>query len=335
MAGGFDDVRQLCEAAVADRVVPGLVLLCAAGGRTLFHEAFGYRQVAPRRLRAAPRHRLRRRVTDQGGDHQRAHHAALRPRNAVAGRTGGDAGPRFPGPGQGRGHRPPPAGARIGAARPPTLLELGGGRRVRALGDLAHGRARAARVSDRLPVGLLRPRLHRARLAARARRRAAPGRAGGARHLPAAGPRLDHVREPGRHRGAGAAALQSIGRRHAALPAAPSRGAGRGRRPERLRHGRASPATRGCSATRPTWACSRARCARPGRARPAPTSSAARPSARSGHRPASPARPGGSAGTDRRPRGRRPARACRAPPWVISGSPAARSGSTRSASCGS
>jgi len=54
MAGGFDEVRQLCEAAVADRVVPGLVLLCASGGRTLFHEAFGHRQVAPRRLRAAP-----------------------------------------------------------------------------------------------------------------------------------------------------------------------------------------------------------------------------------------------------------------------------------------
>ena len=54
MAGGFDDVRQLCESAVDDRVVPGLVLLCAAGGRTLFHEAFGYRQLTPRRLRAAP-----------------------------------------------------------------------------------------------------------------------------------------------------------------------------------------------------------------------------------------------------------------------------------------
>jgi CubicO group peptidase (beta-lactamase class C family) len=54
MAGGFDDVRQLCESAVADRAVPGMVLLCAAGGRTLFHEAFGYRQITPRRLRAAP-----------------------------------------------------------------------------------------------------------------------------------------------------------------------------------------------------------------------------------------------------------------------------------------
>ncbi len=54
MAGGFDDVRQLCEAAVAERVVPGLVLLCASAGRTLFHEAFGFRQVSPRRLRAAP-----------------------------------------------------------------------------------------------------------------------------------------------------------------------------------------------------------------------------------------------------------------------------------------
>jgi CubicO group peptidase (beta-lactamase class C family) len=54
MAAGFDGVRQLCETAVAERVVPGLVLLCAARGRTLFHEAFGCRQVTPRRLRAAP-----------------------------------------------------------------------------------------------------------------------------------------------------------------------------------------------------------------------------------------------------------------------------------------
>jgi CubicO group peptidase (beta-lactamase class C family) len=54
MAGSFDGVRQLCESAVAERVVPGLVLLCADGGRTLFHEAFGFRQVSPRRLSAAP-----------------------------------------------------------------------------------------------------------------------------------------------------------------------------------------------------------------------------------------------------------------------------------------
>src|SRR5664279_4428954 len=54
MAGGFDGVRQLCEGAVADGVVPGLVLLCASGGRTLFHQAFGFRQLTPRRLRAAP-----------------------------------------------------------------------------------------------------------------------------------------------------------------------------------------------------------------------------------------------------------------------------------------
>ena len=54
MAGSFDGVRLLCETAVAERVVPGLVLLCASGGRTLFHEAFGFRQLSPRRLRAAP-----------------------------------------------------------------------------------------------------------------------------------------------------------------------------------------------------------------------------------------------------------------------------------------
>ena len=54
MGGSFDGVRQLCETAVADGVVPGLVLLCASGGQTLFHQAFGCRQITPRRLRAAP-----------------------------------------------------------------------------------------------------------------------------------------------------------------------------------------------------------------------------------------------------------------------------------------
>jgi CubicO group peptidase (beta-lactamase class C family) len=50
----FERVRRLCEEAVADGVVPGLVLLVASGGRTLFHQAFGWRQVAPRRLRLLP-----------------------------------------------------------------------------------------------------------------------------------------------------------------------------------------------------------------------------------------------------------------------------------------
>jgi len=39
---------------VAERIVPGLVLLFASGGRTLFHEAYGFRQITPRRLRVAP-----------------------------------------------------------------------------------------------------------------------------------------------------------------------------------------------------------------------------------------------------------------------------------------
>jgi CubicO group peptidase (beta-lactamase class C family) len=54
MAGGFEGVRQLCETAVAERIVPGLVLLFASGGRTLFHEAYGFRQITPRRLRVSP-----------------------------------------------------------------------------------------------------------------------------------------------------------------------------------------------------------------------------------------------------------------------------------------
>ena len=54
MGDAFDGVRRLCETAVGEEVVPGLVLLCASGGRTVFHEAFGWRQVTPRRLRARP-----------------------------------------------------------------------------------------------------------------------------------------------------------------------------------------------------------------------------------------------------------------------------------------
>ncbi len=44
----------MCSAAVDDGVTPGLVLLVAAGGQTLFHEAFGARQLVPRRLPALP-----------------------------------------------------------------------------------------------------------------------------------------------------------------------------------------------------------------------------------------------------------------------------------------
>lgn len=48
----FDPARRICEAAVADGTVPGLVLLVAADGQTVFHEAFGSRQLIPRRLPA-------------------------------------------------------------------------------------------------------------------------------------------------------------------------------------------------------------------------------------------------------------------------------------------
>jgi CubicO group peptidase (beta-lactamase class C family) len=54
MDARFQAVRQICQQAVNDAIVPGLVLLAAAGGRTVFHDAFGWRQVAPRRLRAQP-----------------------------------------------------------------------------------------------------------------------------------------------------------------------------------------------------------------------------------------------------------------------------------------
>ncbi len=50
----FGALRRICESAVADGVVPGLVVLVGSAGRALRHEAFGHRQVVPRRLRATP-----------------------------------------------------------------------------------------------------------------------------------------------------------------------------------------------------------------------------------------------------------------------------------------
>src|SRR5450631_4877519 len=44
----------MCLAAVEEGATPGLVLLVAARGRTLFFEAFGARQLVPRRLPARP-----------------------------------------------------------------------------------------------------------------------------------------------------------------------------------------------------------------------------------------------------------------------------------------
>jgi len=44
----------MCLAAVAEGATPGLVVLVTARGQTLFHEAFGARQLVPRRLPALP-----------------------------------------------------------------------------------------------------------------------------------------------------------------------------------------------------------------------------------------------------------------------------------------
>jgi CubicO group peptidase (beta-lactamase class C family) len=46
----FEPVRRLCQEAVAGGVVPGFVVLVASGGRTQFQEAFGFRQLVPRKL---------------------------------------------------------------------------------------------------------------------------------------------------------------------------------------------------------------------------------------------------------------------------------------------
>ena len=46
----FEPVHNLCAAATEDGTVPGIVLLVAAGGNVVFHEAFGDRQLVPRKL---------------------------------------------------------------------------------------------------------------------------------------------------------------------------------------------------------------------------------------------------------------------------------------------
>ncbi len=48
----FEAVSRMCLAAVEEGAAPGLVVLVAAQGQTLFHEAFGARQLIPRRLPA-------------------------------------------------------------------------------------------------------------------------------------------------------------------------------------------------------------------------------------------------------------------------------------------
>src|SRR4051812_19753813 len=50
----FEPVHKLCAQAVDDGTVPGLVLLVAAGGQIVFHDAFGARQLVPRTLPMFP-----------------------------------------------------------------------------------------------------------------------------------------------------------------------------------------------------------------------------------------------------------------------------------------
>src|SRR5437016_9200235 len=50
----FEPVRKLCAAAAEDGTVPGLVLLVATDGQIAFHDAFGSRQLVPRKLPISP-----------------------------------------------------------------------------------------------------------------------------------------------------------------------------------------------------------------------------------------------------------------------------------------
>src|SRR5688572_11545930 len=46
----FEPIHRICAAAIDDGTVPGLVLLVVARGEVAFHEAFGARQLIPRKL---------------------------------------------------------------------------------------------------------------------------------------------------------------------------------------------------------------------------------------------------------------------------------------------
>jgi CubicO group peptidase (beta-lactamase class C family) len=50
----FEPVLHLCQEAIAAEAAPGFVLLVVSGGSVQFHEAFGARQVEPRRLPTLP-----------------------------------------------------------------------------------------------------------------------------------------------------------------------------------------------------------------------------------------------------------------------------------------
>jgi CubicO group peptidase (beta-lactamase class C family) len=50
----FEPVLRLCREAIASEAVPGFVVLVSSGGAVPFHEAFGERQLEPRRLPALP-----------------------------------------------------------------------------------------------------------------------------------------------------------------------------------------------------------------------------------------------------------------------------------------
>src|SRR6187399_1749455 len=46
----FEPVHKLCSGATEDGTVPGIVVLVVSGGTVVFHDAFGARQLVPRKL---------------------------------------------------------------------------------------------------------------------------------------------------------------------------------------------------------------------------------------------------------------------------------------------
>ena len=254
----FESVRRACLAAVEEGAAPGFVLGVWSDGQVLFEEAFGSRQLVPRTLPVRPDT-----VYDVASVTKAVVTSVLCMQEAASGRLHLDA-PVVDGlpelAGEGReaitwrhllahasglpAHRPfwrRVAGAPSGrlaiaqlAAREPLTHPPGSRAVYSDLGFILLGWWLERSTGRRLD------QLFAARIAA-------PLGLASARFVSLAEPEI-----------ARRAAGHAIGRRDAGLRRAAPAAAGRGRRPERRRHGGDRRARRACSATRPTCSPSRA-----------------------------------------------------------------------------
>ena len=321
----------MCLAAVEGGVTPGLVVLVAAQGQTVFHQAFGARQLVPRQLPALPETMYDvASLTKAVATSVLAMQESRRRATAAGRRSWPVSFPSFPAePAKSPLATTSPFGS-CSAIRPGCRRTARSGSRRptrRPSGWRSPGSPRESRstyppgtravYSDLgfILLGWLLERLTGARLDVLFQDRIA-----GPLGLAATTfVNLADTEARARLLGDRTVAATQLSRR------APWPRARRGGRPERLRHGRDR---RPC---RPLQHRRRPRCHRHGAPRLLPRRrrlwSGATWSVSSGRRRGSRDRPGGSAGTAPRIRDPRPARSCRGPASDTWRSPAARSGS--------